>query len=287
METFANFQSQNAFTHQTAPTKTIDINGTDFTYRSFGREDGIPVVFLQHFTGNMDNWDPEVVNAIASYHPVVLFNNRGVGSSQGSAPDNIPDMAKDAVDFIHGLGYAKVHLLGFSLGGFIAQWIAVHVPELVEKLILAGTGPQGGKAIAQLENHLQQSFVDGPDRVLINLFFEKTPTSVSAGEAFLARLAERESDRDLPSSDETIGNQAKAIIGYGSSRGEDDNLAAIRQPVLIVNGNKDIMVDSINSYTMVQKIPNAKLVIWSDSGHGGLFQYSKDFAKEVNTFLLN
>lgn len=287
METIENISAQQAFTHQTAPTTTIKVNGTDFTYRSFGREDGIPVVFLQHFTGNMDNWDPDVVNAIAINHPVVLFNNRGVGSSKGTTPDNVAAMAQDAVDFIHALGYNKVNLLGFSLGGFIAQWIAVHFPNLVEKLILAGTGPQGGKAIAELENHLQQAFVDGPDRVLINLFFGKTPTSISAGEAFLARLAERKIERDLPSSQEAISNQAKAIIDYGSSTQGDDNLGSIQQPVLIVNGTNDIMVDSINSYTMVQKIPNAKLVMWSDSGHGGLFQYSRDFAKEVNAFLLN
>jgi pimeloyl-ACP methyl ester carboxylesterase len=181
-----------------------------------------------------------------------------------------------------------VNLLGYSLGGFIAQWIAVHNPDLVNKLILAGTGPQGGKAIAQLEAHLQEAFVDGPDRVLINLFFKKTPTSIQAGEAFLARLAERQTDRDAPSSQEAIANQAKAIIEYGSSKREsDDQLSAIDQPVLIVNDSNDIMVDSVNSYTMVQKIPNAKLVMWSDSGHGGLFQYRKDFAKEVNAFLLN
>lgn len=287
MQTLKNTWPRQAFTHQTAPTNAINVNGTDFTYRSFGAEDGIPVVFLQHFTGNMDNWDPDVVNAIAINHPVVLFNNKGVGSSKGTTPDNVAAMAQDAVDFIHALGYSKVNLLGFSLGGFIAQWIAVRFPDLVGKLILAGTGPQGGRSIAQLENHLQQAFVDGPDRLLINLFFGKTPTSKRAGEAFLARLAERENARDSPSSQEAIGNQAKAIITYGSSTQEDEDLTAIQQPVLIVNGSNDIMVDSINSYTMVQKIPNAKLVMWSDSGHGGLFQYSKDFAQEVNTFLLN
>jgi len=276
------------FTHKTAPTKSININGSDFTYRSFGKEEGIPVVFLQHFTGNMDNWDPEVTNAIASNYPVILFNNRGVGSSKGTTPDNVSEMAEDTVVFIRALGYSKVNLLGFSLGGFIGQQIAADYPELVNKLILAGTGSIGGKAIAKLESHLEKAFVDGPDRVLINLFFNKTPSSIKAGEAFLERLAERKTDRDSPTSQAAIANQAKAIIGYGLGKDEDHKqLKSIKQPVLIVNGSDDNMVDSINSYIMLRNIPDAKLVLWSDSGHGGIFQYSRDFAQEVNTFLLN
>lgn len=287
MEARENIFASLGHTHQTVPTSIINVNGTDFTYRAFGKKDGIPVVFLQHFTGTMDNWDPEVVNGIAKNHPVVLFNNKGVGSSKGITPDNVSAMAQDAVDFIRALGYNKANLLGYSLGGFIAQQIAVDYPELVGKLILAGTGPKGGKAIAQLESHLEKAFVDGPERVLINLFFNKTPTSIKAGEAFLGRLAERKINRDLPSSQETINNQAKAIIRYGSTTDEgNEQLRSIKQPVLIVNGNDDLIVDSINSYIMLQHIPNAKLVMWSNSGHGGLFQNSQDFAMEVNAFLL-
>lgn len=288
METKETIFAAEEFTHKTAPTKSININGSDFTYRSFGQKEGIPVIFLQHFTGNMDNWDPEVTNAIAGKYPVVLFNNKGVGSSGGETPDNVSAMARDAVDFINALGYNKVNILGFSLGGFIGQQIAADYPELVHKLILAGTGSIGGKAIAQLESHLEKAFVDGPDRVLINLFFSKTPSSIKAGEDFLERLAERKEDRDLPTSQTTIASQAKAIIGYGLATDEGNKLLkSIKQPVLIVNGSDDNMVDSINSYIMLQNIPDAKLVLWSDSGHGGIFQYSKDFAQEVNTFLLN
>ncbi len=288
MNTKEQSSAQQEFNHQTAPTKSIKIDGLDFTYRSFGKETEIPVVFLQHFTGNMDNWDPEVTNAIAANHRVILFNNRGVGSSKGTTPDNVPAMAQDAVSFIQALGYRKVNLLGFSLGGFIGQRIAADYPALVNKLILAGTGPLGGKSIAQLESHLQKAFADGPDRVLINLFFSKTPTSIKAGEDFLKRLAERQIDRDTPSSQETITNQAKAIVGYGLATDEGYRLLqSIQQPVLIFNGNEDIMVDSINSYIMLQHIPQAKLVLWSDSGHGGIFQYRQDFVEQANTFLLN
>jgi pimeloyl-ACP methyl ester carboxylesterase len=288
METMENILEAEKFTHKTAPTKSISVNGSDFTYRSFGKEEGIPVLFLQHFTGNMDNWDPEVTNAIASNYPVILFNNRGVGSSKGTTPDNVSEMAQDAVDFIRALGYNKVNILGFSLGGFIGQKIAADYPELVNKLILAGTGSIGGKAIAQLESHLEKAFVDGPDRVLINLFFSKTPSSIKAGEDFLERISERQVERDLPTSQTAIASQARAIIGYGLATDEDHKqLKSIRQPVLIVNGSDDNMVDSINSYIMLQNIPDAKLVLWSDSGHGGIFQYSRDFAQEVNSFLLN
>lgn len=287
METIENIRIEE-FTHNTAPIKSINVNGTDLTYRSFGKKDGIPVIFLQHFTGNMDNWDHEVTNAIAEKHPVILFNNKGVGSSEGNAPDNVPDMAQDAVDFIHALGYSKVNIVGFSLGGFIGQQIAADHPELVHKLILAGTGSIGGKAIAQLESHLEKAFVDGPDRVLINLFFNKTPNSIKAGEAFLGRLTERTLDRDSPTSQVTIASQAKAIISYGLATDEGNKqLKSIKQPVLIVNGSNDTMVDPINSYIMLQNIPNAKLVLWSDSGHGGIFQYSGDFAREANSFLLD
>jgi pimeloyl-ACP methyl ester carboxylesterase len=288
METKENIFASEEFTHKTVPTKFINVNGTEITYRSFGKKEGIPVILLQHFTGNMDNWDPEVTNAIAINHPVILFNNKGVGSSKGTTPDNISEMARDAVDFIYALGYNKVNILGFSLGGFIGQKIATDYPELIHKLILAGTGSIGGKAIAQLESHLEKAFVDGPDRVLINLFFSKTPNSIKAGEAFLERLAERKLHRDLPTSQATIASQARAIIEYGLATDEDNKeLKSIKQPVLIVNGSDDVMVDSSNSYKMLQNIPNAKLVLWSDSGHGGIFQYSEDFTREVNSFLLN
>ncbi|TKC65678.1 alpha/beta hydrolase [Pedobacter hiemivivus] len=272
--------------HQTAPTQFLDVNGTDFAYRSFGRDKGIPVIFLQHFTGTMDNWDPVLTDAIALQHPVVLFNNKGVGSSKGTTPTTVSEMVQDALAFIKSLGYTKVNLLGFSLGGFIAQQIAADYPDLVNRLILAGTGPIGGKAIAQLESSVEKALADGPERVLINLFFSKTPTSIKAGEAFLARLSERKQDRDPQFSQETFANQAKAIVAYGLADHQDySQLKSISQPTLIVNGNEDIMVDSINSYIMLQNIPNSRLLMWSNSGHGALFQYNLDFAVEVNAFL--
>ncbi|HEY9049391.1 MAG TPA: alpha/beta hydrolase [Ohtaekwangia sp.] len=275
-----------SYTHETAPTQYVDVKGIKFAYRSFGKQGGIPIVFLQHFTGTMDNWDPAITNALAKNYHVILFNNKGVSTSGGKTPDAVADMAKDAVDFIKALGYNQVDLLGFSLGGFIAQDIAVNNPSLVRKIVLAGTGPIGSEGITKLESVINEGYKDGPANALVNLFFTKSEASINAGKAFMARLQQRTNDRDTPSTNETIGAQAKAIITFGYQKDDEHKqLLAIRQPVLIVNGTSDLIVPSINSYVLSQYIPNSKLIIWSDAGHGGLFQYHEDFVREVEVFL--
>lgn len=278
----------NELTHETAPTKQISVNGHKYAYRTFGRQGGIPIVFLVHFAGTMDNWDPAVLNPLAKTHQIIIFNNKGVASSEGTTPDNISQMADDAVAFIEALGLKKVHLLGFSMGGFLAQKIAAENPDLIEKLILAGTSTVGGKSISQLFSHLEFAQKDGPENILINLFFSQTDSSVRAGKEFLIRLQSRTEDRDVVLSDESFSNQAKAIVDYGHQDNEHfKQLKSIKQPTLVVNGENDIMVDSINSFDMVKHIPNCKLVLWSDSGHGALFQYHEDFVREVESFLGN
>jgi len=275
-----------SYTHETAPTQYIDVKGTRFAYRSFGKQGGVPLIFLQHFTGTMDNWDPAVTNALAKNTHVILFNNKGVSTSSGQTPESVSEMAKDAVDFIKALGYNQVDLLGFSLGGFIAQDIAANNPLLVRKLVLAGTGPIGSEGITKLESVINEGYKDGPENALINLFFTKSEAGVNAGKAFMKRLQLRTSNRDIPTSNEAIGAQAKAIITFGYQKDDGyKQLLAIRQPVLIVNGTSDLIVPSVNSYVLSQYLLNSKLVIWSDAGHGGLFQYHDDFAKEVETFL--
>jgi pimeloyl-ACP methyl ester carboxylesterase len=285
MTTNAN-TSNTAFTHETAPTQYVEVKGTKFAYRSFGSKGGTPIVLLQHFTGTMDNWDPAVTNALAKNHQIILFNNKGVGSSSGKAPDSVSEMANDAIDFIKALGYSQVDLLGFSLGGFIAQHIATHTPALVRKIVLAGTGPIGSEGITNLEAVINEGMKDGPENALINLFFTKSEAGIKAGKAFMQRLQSRSTDRDNPTSNETVGAQAKAIIMHGYQKDEGhQQLLAIKQPVLIVNGTSDLIVPSINSYTLSQYIPDSKLIIWSDAGHGGLFQHHDDFVREVETFL--
>ncbi len=279
-------KSNSAFTHETIPTAFIDVKGTKFAYRSFGQVQGIPVVFLQHFTGTLDNWDPALTNELAKTHPIILFNNKGVGSSEGETPATVAEMANDAYDFINALGLEKVYLLGFSLGGFIAQNLAARYPELVAKLILAGTGPTGSEGITEIVNVVTAGMSDGPAKVLRNIFFTKTKNGVEAGEAFLERLQLRKENRDTATSGATVNAQATAIVTFGYEKDpEYQQLHNIKQPVLIVNGTNDLIVPSINSFTLSQHLINSKLVLWSDSGHGALFQYSQEFVREANSFL--
>jgi pimeloyl-ACP methyl ester carboxylesterase len=271
----------------TAPTKFVEADGIKFAYRRLGQPGGVPLVFLQHFTGTMDSWDPTVVDGFARERPVILFDNTGVSRSSGATPDNVQAMANDAVAFLTALGLKQVDLLGFSLGGFIAQVIAAEHPGLVRRVILAGTGPEGGEGISNLPQVLEQAQKSSSGDLRHFLFFEQTATSQSAGRAFLERQARRTADRDPESSQQTIGAQATAIVAWGSdsdSRGTG-RLRRITQPVLVVNGRNDIMVPTINSYVMFQQLPGARLTLYPDSGHGGLFQYAESFVNEGVRFL--
>jgi len=273
-------------THETVPTEFINVKGTKFAYRAFGKSEGIPIVFLQHFTGTLDNWDPAVTNELAKKHPIILFDNKGVGSSEGKTPESVAEMANDAIDFINALGLEKVDLLGFSLGGFIAQNLAERYPQQIRKVILAGTGPKGGEGITELLTVINNGMVDGPEKILRNIFFTKTTAGRAAGEQFLQRLQLRKANRDTPSSEATVNAQAKAIITYGyETDAAYHQLLNIKQPVLIVNGTEDLIVPSVNSFTLSRHLINSKLILWSDSGHGGLFQYHQDFVNEVEVFL--
>lgn len=278
--------SNTAFTHETVPTSFIDVKGTKFAYRSFGQKEGVPIILLQHFTGTMDNWDPAVTNELAKKYPVILFDNKGIGSSDGDTPETVAEMANDAIDFIQALGFEKVYLLGFSLGGFIAQNLAERYPELISKIILAGTGPIGSEGVTEILKVVTEGMADGPDKVLRNIFFTKTTSGRAAGEQFLQRLQLRKDNRDNPTSGAAVNAQAKAIITFGHEKNADhQQLRNIKQPVLIVNGTDDLIVPSVNSFVLSKHLINSKLILWSDAGHGGLFQYHQDFVKEVNAFL--
>ena len=279
-------KSNNTLTHETAPTIFADVKGIKFAYRSFGQPEGVPILLLQHFTGTLDNWDPSLTNELAKTHPIILFDNKGVGSSEGETPSTIAEMADDAYDFINSLGLEKVYLFGFSLGGFIAQNLAERYPELVSKMILAGTGPKGSEGITEIVNVITAGMSDGPAKVLRNVFFTKTNNGIEAGEQFLERLQLRKENRDTPTSGTTVNAQATAIITFGYEKDpEYQQLRGIKQPVLIVNGTNDLIVPSVNSFTLSQYLVNSKLILWSDSGHGAIFQYSKDFVQAANSFL--
>ncbi len=273
-------------TWKNAPTRTITAGGVQFAYRALGPEGGVPVVFLTHLGAVLDNWDPRVVDGIAAHHRVITFDNRGVGASSGSTPRTIEAMASDAVTFIRALGFDQVDLFGFSMGGMIAQVIALQEPQLVRKMIIAGTGPAGGEGI---ENVTRITYLDVARGLITRqdakqyLFFTRTPDGRRAGKEFLARLKERTDDRDKDISIRSFRAQLKAIHRWGQQQPAD--LARIHQPVLVANGENDRMVPSKNTVDLDRRLPNSQLVLYPDAGHGGVFQFHEDFVTRALAFL--
>jgi pimeloyl-ACP methyl ester carboxylesterase len=279
------------YTHVTAPTQFIRANGLQFAYRRFGLETGTPLVFMQHFRGGMDHWDPAITDGLAASRPVILFNNAGVASSSGKTPDTIDAMARHAADFIGALGLTEVDLLGFSIGGYIAQSFALQYANLVRRLLLVGTGPRGGEPsqdpeVPQYAASTDPRTGESPLETFLYLFFSPSERSQAAGKVFWERRHLRRKDVDPPSSVETMTAQLAATKDRRQVRGERyAELARIGHPTLVFNGNNDIMVPTVNSFTLSQRIPNAQLIVYPDSGHGSQFQYPELFVSHVQAFL--
>lgn len=270
------------------PTRKVDVAGVPFVYRELGPRSGVPVVFLHHLMAVLDDWDPRVINGIAAQRRVIAFDNRGVGGSGGSVPRTIEEMGRDAITFIRAFGYQQVDLLGFSLGGGVAQMVALQAPELVRRMILAGTGPKGGGGIEEINKvaalaYLKSALTWSDARNF--LFFPRTPEGKRAAREYFAALKERTEDRDRPISLQARRAQLAAIKTAGLS--EPDDLSRITQPVLVANGDHDLMVASHLSADMARRLPNARLTIYPDSGHGGVFQHHQAFVSEVLDFLAN
>jgi len=272
--------------HQSAPTKFIEAGGTRYAYRILGNKPGFPLILFQHFTGNMDNWDPKVTDGLAQSFTVVLFDNKGIGASGGETPDNIAQMAKDAVIFIKALGYNKVNLLGFSMGGFIAQQIALDEPQLVNKIILAGTGQKGAAGLAEIGTPLTVASKMGPEEQKLYLFYSPSANSQAIGKQVQLRIHSRKINRDTDATNTAIMAQLQAILDWAKPAADSlERLTKISQPVFIVNGNNDILVPTINSYTMAQHMPNAQLSLYPDANHGSIFQYADLFVSQATEFL--
>jgi len=273
----------------TAPTKFVTVGENTYAYRQFGVGQGLPLVFFQHFTGTLDNWDPAVTDRLARDRSVVLFENAGIGRSNGKVPETVATMADHAMKFLDAIQLTRVDVLGFSLGGMVAQVIALKRPRLLRRIILAGTGPEGGVGVAMDRPELLKIFVDQkmpPSEKLLKLFFETTETSQSAGRRFVERLARRTKDIDTPTNAEAAGAQLAAMAAWAKSGGEDHaDLKKITQPALVINGNNDIMIPTVNSFTLSAHLPNAQLIIYPDSGHGALFQHAGAFTSHVSEFL--
>lgn len=275
-----------ARTYSAAPAKTIEAGGATYAYRELGPQGGIPVIFFVHLAATLDNWDPRIVDPIAADRHVVAFDQLGVGASTGSVPDTIEGMADDAYTFIRALGFDTIDIFSFSLGGMVAQALVVKHPELVRKLVLTGTGPRGGK---DMDKVVGRTYYDILRAALTRsdpkefLFFRRNAAGKSAGKAFVKRLQERTVDRDADIRLGSFRQQLSAIVRWG--RGTPDDLSVITQPTLIANGDDDRMVPSVLSEDLHRRIAGSQLVIYPDSGHGGIFQFHEDFAPLAVEFL--
>jgi len=277
-------ESRNSYA--STPNRSISVRGTAFAYRDLGPRTGVPLILLNHWGAVLDNFDPRIVDGLSSRHRVIAIDYRGMGASGGTAPVTIDEMARDTIALIRALGLDMVDLLGFSLGGFVAQNIALMVPSLVRKLILTGTGPAGGKGIDRVGVVSWPLMLKGLLTLRdpkYYLFFTSTTAGRQAARAFLKRLKERRSDRDKGPMPAAFLRQLKAIKAWGQQAPQD--LTRIRVPVLIANGDNDIMVPTALSRDMAARIAGAQLVIYADAGHGGIFQYHSDFVGKALAFL--
>ncbi|WP_175831368.1 alpha/beta fold hydrolase [Burkholderia cepacia] len=273
-----------------APTRYVDASGVRYAYRRFGNEgSGRPLLCLQHFTGTLDNWDPAIVDALARDREIILFDNAGVGRSGGEVPISIGQMAEHVLNFIDALSIGRLHILGFSLGGFLAQNIALARPDVVERMILSGTAPEGGEGAGMDRQELLAIYTDGEmpmNDKLKRLFFPPTPAGQAAADAFVARLDARRAERDLPAGPEVASAQLQAMIGWANWSGDvAGKLSGIRQPVLVTNGDDDRMIPTANSFALAEGLPDATLIVYPNSGHGALFQHAPTYVSHVREFL--
>jgi pimeloyl-ACP methyl ester carboxylesterase len=248
------------------------------------------LLFLQHFTGTLDNWDPAVTDPLALGREIILFDSAGVGQSTGKVPTTIAGMASHALDFLDGLGLDICDVLGFSLGGMVAQQMAQERPSIFRRMILVGTAPRGGEEIMHLEKpslarHLGDPALKGY-AVLQKLFFAPTPSSQTAGGAFVERLAQRKVDLDPATGADVAAAQMAAFREWEQPAGARfADLRAVAHPTLVVNGIHDEMIPISNSYRLCENLPNAVLLAYPDSGHGSLFQFHESFTRHAAAFL--
>src|SRR6202171_3641250 len=275
--------------HQTAATQFVEANGIRFAYRRFGKAGDVPIVFNQHYIGTMDYWDPAVTDGLARDREVILFNNAGVSSSFGEVPTTFEQMGANAVAFTRALGLNKVDVLGFSIGGMVAQEIVLQAPDLVRRLIVDGTCPRGGQGmelLTQAAGRLFGATYDPPENVWLAVKFSPSAAGQAAGREFLKRTHLRQEGRDPEVNDKVSPAQVEAMAKWGvQQKGSYDYLKAIKQPTLVVNGSNDVIMPTVNSFIMQQNMPYAQLIVYPDSNHGAHHQYPELFVEHTSLFL--
>ncbi|WP_354677530.1 alpha/beta fold hydrolase [Cupriavidus plantarum] len=277
-------------TSSDAPTQYVEASGIRYAYRRFGnRTGGTPLLCLQHFTGTLDNWDPAIVDPLSEDREIILFENAGVGRSSGTVPATIAEMAAHVLRFCEAISLNRCHALGYSLGGFLAQELAITRPALLERIILSGSAPQGGEGAGMDRPELTAIYTDTTMPMsdkLKRLFFPESPAGQAAAQAFVNRLAERSGEPDLPASLEAASAQLGAMIAWANWDGDvAGKLTRIPHPVLVTNGDNDTMIPTRNSFLLAEGLPNAALIIYPNAGHGALFQYARTYVTHVREFL--
>ena len=273
-------------TYRTTPTLFVEVNGSRYAYRKIGQKEGIPIIYLNHLAANLDNCDPLIMDTLAQHFTVISFDYKGVGASTGKVADSIEEMARDTVAFIRAMGYEKVHLLGLSLGGFVTQEILRIAPELIARVILAGTGPKGDRGIERVVRityyDMFRAFWTRRDPRYY-LFFPESSEAKALGQAFIARTNERR-NRDEAIKLPVLLAQLRAVRSW--AKGEPQDFSEVNHRVWVVNGDNDRMLPSAGSYDLSECLPNATLIIYEGAGHGAIFQRADLFARQATTFYL-
>ena len=271
--------------HETASTQFVQVGDLRVAYRRFGKRGALPLLLINYFAANMDDWDPKITNGFAAARDVIIFDYPGIGRSTGTTPSTVATMTKDFVGFCRALDLNNFDVVGFSLGGMIAQQLAFEFPNMARLIVLLGTGPRGGEGMTFTELTVDE--LDDPASLLMNAFFTPSDASKAAGHAYLERLKLRTTDRDEPVSGQAATSQLESIREWGAIPSENRfaMLGQIRQPTLIVHGNKDVVVMPINAFLMAQHLPNAQLIMYPDASHGAQSQHAEVFLEHARLFL--